>query len=649
MGRFNNTLCAMLAVIVLQHVPTSLASCVSVANWNQFRRAVGSSSTEILFCPFNIRKPSSQTLQINNVVKDLACSESKKCTIRGEGTQIQIRGEGARLRLTGIRFRDATDSVIRIAASSNQQHEIHQCVFRNNYGPLESSGRGGAIRAEAGTQVLITSTRFLDNRARLGGAIFHLGSSLVIEDTIFKENVAHRGGAIFIPSKNAGTTLTVTNTNFLSNIASGNPSGAINVGNLDRITAYIDDASTGANNNCNGVYDDGRNACNDFAIASNTAGYVLGKLTKLDDGLRLSQGLTARIIASSGELVNFTSIEAGTAKSSIPFHTDPDGAAVYELGGNRGGYVYVSNSEAPDGKGGVFGLEFDRDGNVRDYKDLLSDFQTNRNCNGGRTPWNTWVSCEEADGGQCWQVDPTGRIDPEPTVLGGADGGFFEAFAYDDRNPDAPVFYVTEDVPNGALRRFRPDDSELYGWSMLHGKGTIDYLQILDDNKFRWTSSLSKGRQSAQDAFQHCEGIAYLDGILMFVSKTQKELFRLDLQDMTYTVETTRAPDLEGGGSFGSGPDHLLVDSAGYLFFTEDGGSTPGVFAYDGSEYLALLEADSERYNGDETTGIAFSPDRKFLFVCIQEYGVLFQVSREDGLPFDSHRVLQWKVDLGRV
>lgn len=43
--------------------------------------------------------------------------------------------------------------------------------------------------------------------------------------------------------------------------------------------------------------------------------------------------------------------------------------------------------------------------------------------------WNTWVSCEEADGGQCWQIDPNPESpfhnSPKETLLGG-NGGRFE-------------------------------------------------------------------------------------------------------------------------------------------------------------------------------------------------------------------------------
>ena len=134
----------------------------------------------------------------------------------------------------------------------------------------------------------------------------------------------------------------------------------------------------------------------------------------------------------------------------------------------------------------------------------------------------------------------------------------------------------------------------------------------------------------------------------MFVSKVQNELFRLDLDNGTYSVETTIAKGLKGGGSFGNGPDHLLATSEGLLYFSEDGGPDPGVYVYDGSQYKALVEAYTGRYKNDETTGIAISPDQKHIFFCIQEAGVLFQVSRVDGLPFQGGRILRWKYDLGR-
>ena len=87
---------------------------------------------------------------------------------------------------------------------------------------------------------------------------------------------------------------------------------------------------------------------------------------------------------------------ASGTKAEIPFHAAPDGAAVIELSDGR--YAYVSNSEVTQGRGGVYAMYFDPNGNADDYKQLLSG--TTRNCSGGTTPWNTYVSCEETGRGQ---------------------------------------------------------------------------------------------------------------------------------------------------------------------------------------------------------------------------------------------------------
>ena len=87
-------------------------------------------------------------------------------------------------------------------------------------------------------------------------------------------------------------------------------------------------------------------------------------------GISVSKGIIVRMLAKADRKV---------PKSDLKFHSMPDGATIIPL---DDGYVYVSNSEVDDGKGGVYGVYFNHDGDIVDYKQLLSG--TTRNCSGGK-------------------------------------------------------------------------------------------------------------------------------------------------------------------------------------------------------------------------------------------------------------------------
>ena len=87
-------------------------------------------------------------------------------------------------------------------------------------------------------------------------------------------------------------------------------------------------------------------------------------------GISVSKGIIVRMLAKADTKV---------PKSDLKFHSMPDGATIIPL---DDGYVYVSNSEVDDGKGGVYGVYFNHDGDIVDYKQLLSG--TTRNCSGGK-------------------------------------------------------------------------------------------------------------------------------------------------------------------------------------------------------------------------------------------------------------------------
>lgn len=88
--------------------------------------------------------------------------------------------------------------------------------------------------------------------------------------------------------------------------------------------------------------------------------------------------MTAKKIAQSGATVSY----ANGGQSAINYHGMMDGAGITLL--PDGAYVYNSNSEIPGTGGGVYGLYFNKEGGITEYKALLTG--TCRNCAGGLSP-----------------------------------------------------------------------------------------------------------------------------------------------------------------------------------------------------------------------------------------------------------------------
>ena len=306
--------------------------------------------------------------------------------------------------------------------------------------------------------------------------------------------------------------------------------------------------------------------------------YRPGNLTVAKEGLLLSEGLDCRLVATSGQPVqlNHNNGQRRTSSSLEPFHGKPDGAMIAST--TDGGWVYVSNSELDNHQGGVGAIYFDADGSVIDYQMLLTN--TSMNCGGGKTPWNTWISCEEVEfTGQIYQVDPLGLRDPELITLG-SDGGRWESFAYDDRNQSQPYFFATEDHNKGTVRRFTPDpaylDWETDPWSMLTAPGITDYLELYPNatnngGTFAWTDDILSAKNNARAIYPQTEGIDVDDGIMYFVCKNIRQVFCLDLDAGTYWNTTTLH------GLFDGKPDQMqrLLHHDGtkddLLYFTEEG------------------------------------------------------------------------------
>ena len=411
-----------------------------------------------------------------------------------------------------------------------------------------------------------------------------------------------------------------------------------------------------------------------------------GPLQSASNGwLDLPAGFNAQIIARTGQTMADSLLRPGQPDGMAAFTAKDDKTILicnHELESAHGPFgpnlerlsqvpphlIYDRGHNKP-AMGGTTTLVYDTKKKRVDNQ-YLSLSGTRRNCAGGPTPWNSWLSCEEdvavidndwqQDHGYVFEVPASSAAQlTEPVPLKSMGRFVHEAVAVD---PGTGIVYQTEDRNDGCIYRYVPNE---YGHLASGGRlqalgireqkaadlrnwpdGAVTPFPVgvptavswidLDDIQSPANDLRKRAFTAGAAQFARGEGMWFGRQSVFFACTnggTAKlgQIFRYTPSPYEATAaEMTKPGALElflesNDDAISKNADNLTVAPWGDLLICEDCSGVDRLIGITprGETYLLARNA----HNESELAGCCFSPDGSTLFVNIQDPGITFAIT----------------------